>query len=460
LNYPNNFKKGFLSYIGLGELAAQGSRAILAFWLIICMTFFLFGDQNLIAPNLKNIANSFGIIDQKDIDWYIGGLIPIFFFILGGLISISMGYFSQKFSRKNLLIFSVLMGEIPCFLTGFSNSYTEFFIYRVLCGFGLGGVFPILFSIVGDYFSIRSRVTATAYISLAMGLGVGIGQLVGGILGNSDPINGWRTSFIAMSAPAFLFVLVYAIFCKEPKRGIMEDEFKDINVEELNNHLSWQDVKVILKSKTNLGVFLQGIPGCVPWGVFFVFLVDYYESTYLLSKAEASGLLTFAAIGIFLGTFLGGVIGQRLFNINHIYQPIFAMTSIFLGVFPCLYLLHADSIARSALFIPMNIFAGMIITFPLSNVRSILINANAPKNRSAAFALYNLTDDLGKGLGPALSAIILNLIPDRTMALSISILFWIPCAIFWLPIVFNFKKDEMNVRETLLKDAQRIKVTK
>jgi MFS family permease len=449
--------KNLLSFLGLAELSAQGGRAILAFWMIIGMTFFLFGDQNLIAPNLKNIASSFGITNQKEIDWYMGGLIPIFFFILGGCVSISMGYFSQKFSRKNLLLFSVLMGEIPCFLTGFSTSYTEFFIFRVLCGFGLGGVFPILFSIVGDYFSHKSRVTATAYISLAMGLGVGIGQLIGGILGQSDPLNGWRTSFIVMSVPSFFFALVYFLFCSEPKRGGMEEEFQDIDVDELNNRLSLQDIKMILKSKTNLGVFLQGIPGCVPWGVFFVFLVDYYETAYALGKAEASGLLTFAAIGIFLGTFLGGVIGQRLFNINRTYQPLFVMASILLGVIPCLYLIHAGTMAKSPLFIFVNILAGMIITFPLSNVRSILISANSPKNRSAAFALYNLTDDLGKGLGPAMSAIILTLIPERTTALSISILFWIPCALFWLPIVLYFKKDELSVRESLKQDALRIK---
>ncbi len=82
--------RNLLSYFGLGELSSQGWRVILAFWMIIGMTFFLFGDQNLIAPNLKNIAASFGITDQKEIDWYMGGLIPIFFFILGGCVSISM----------------------------------------------------------------------------------------------------------------------------------------------------------------------------------------------------------------------------------------------------------------------------------------------------------------------------------------------------------------------------------
>lgn len=454
----NSDRKTFLGYIGLGELSNQGWRVILAFWLIICMAFFLFGDQNLIAPNLKNIAASFGITNQKDIDWYMGGLIPIFFFILGGTVSVSMGYFSQKFSRKNLLLFAVLMGEIPCFLTAFAETYTEFFIYRTLCGFGLGGVFPILFSIVGDYFSSKSRANASAYISLAMGLGVGIGQLLGGILGETDPINGWRRSFIFMSAPSFLFAAAYAFFCSEPKRGSKEKELEGIELDELSHRLTLADVKEALRTKTNLALFLQGIPGCVPWGVFFVFLVDYYENFYGLGKAQATGLLTFAAVGIFIGTFSGGIIGQKLYNKNKSYQPLFCMISILAGIIPCLYLLYAGTEAvRSSSFIFINIITGILIAFTVSNIRAILICVNSPKNRSTVFSLYNLTDDLGKGLGPALSAILLAIIPERTTALSVSVLFWIPCALLWLPVVLNIKKDEENLHLIMEKEALRLR---
>jgi MFS family permease len=445
-------RKSIFSFIGLQELSEQGFRAVLSFWIIIILTFFLFGDQNLIAPNLKNIAQSFGIVDQKDIDWYLGGLIPIFFFILGGLVSVAMGYFSQTYSRKTLLIISVLLGEIPCFLTAFSTSYSEFFIYRVLCGFGLGGVFPILFSLIGDYFSVKSRVTATAYVSLAMGLGVGIGQLVGGIFGNMDPVNGWRQSFILMSAPSFLFLLVYMIVCKEPKRGRSEMALAEIPESEINHKISFAELKEVLKKKTNLSILTQGIPGCVPWGVFFVFLADYYERAYLLNKVEASGMITFAAIGIFVGTFLGGVIGQRLFNHNPTYQPVFVMSAIILGIFPCLYLLFASGISKSSVFILLNILAGIIIASPIANVRSMLISVNQPKERASVFAIYNLTDDLGKGLGPALSAILLTLIPERETALAVSILFWLPCGLLWLPAVFNFKKEETEVHKKIKLD--------
>ncbi|WP_078124098.1 MFS transporter [Leptospira alexanderi] len=453
-------KKSTLRFFGLEELANHGWNSILAFWMIMGMAFFLFADQNLIAPNLKNIGASFGLNNQKDVDWYIGGIIPILFFILGGAVSVSMGYLSQKYSRKTLILFSVFLGEIPCFLSGFATSYSEFVIYRTLTGFGLGGIFPLLFTVLGDYFSDKSRSTAAAYVSLSMGIGLGVGQLLGGVLGNADPINGWRMSFIYLSIPSFFFAVIYWIFCKEPIRGGGESEWYGIaeKFPEESFHLRWSDVRLLFRNKTNIGIFLQGIPGCVPWGVFFVFLVDYYETSYHLDKTTATMLLTYAAIGVFAGTFLGGVIGQKIYNYNKRYLPIFCMSSILIGVPPCIYLLKAENIANSGLFIVINIVTGFIISVTGPNVRATLMNVNIPKNRSSMFALYNLTDDLGKGLGPAMSAVILGLTPgDRSLGLSISVLFWIPCAFFWLIVLKNFEKDEKNVHDYLASEAEKIK---
>ena len=439
-------KLNILEKIGLGDLKKHGFRGILSFWLLLFLAFFLFGDQNLISPNLRNIASSLEITDQKDIDWKIGGVIPILFFILGGAVSLSMGGLTQIYSRKVLLIFTVLLGEIPCLLTAYSSTYFEFVFYRTLTGFGLGGMFPLLFSMVGDFFSPKSRATASGYVSLAIGLGVGVGQLLGGILGNADPINGWRTSFVYMAVPSFFFIALYAIFSKEPKRGGMDRE----NSEDALERITFNDVKLIFKSKTNLGAFLQGIPGCVPWGVFFVFLVDYYETVYKLEKNIASSYVTIAAVGVFLGIFFGGVFGQKFYNIRPRFQALFCMVTTFLGIFPCLFLLKAEAILfNTPLFLGLNLFAGFLISITGANVRAILINVNRPETRSAVFALYNLTDDLGKGLGPAISALILFLIPDRTTALSVSIWFWAPCSLFWFLIYFNYESDEKEMKQKL-----------
>ena len=444
-------KKTTLDYIGLGDLKKHGWRGILAFWMVSAIAFFLFADQNLIAPNLQNIGRSLGLNTDADVDWYLGGVIPVLFFILGGAVSLSMGYLSQRYSRKNLLLFTLVLGEGTCLLSGFATTFTEFAILRTLTGFGLGGVFPLLFSVLGDYFTSRHRAVAAGYLSLAMGLGIGVGQLVGGTLGQADPIDGWRTSFIVVAAPSFLFALVYWLFCPEPVRGGAEKELEGI-AEDLSmeaHRFTMKDLRTVLSSKTNLGIFLQGIPGTVPWGVFFTFMMDYYERHYSFAKDEAAGLVTLAAVGVFAGTFFGGIIGQWLYNRNKKLQPIFCGVTTFLGVFPSLYLLQADSIVNTPLFIVLNIGTGFLISLTGSNVRAILINTNSPRNRSAVFAVYNLTDDLGRGLGPAISALFLTMIPDRTLALSISILFWIPCSLIWIYIMANFERDEQQVHSEL-----------
>lgn len=129
-----------------------------------------------------------------------------------------------------------------------------------------------------------------------------------------------------------------------------------------------------------------------------------------------------------------------------------------IGVLPCIYLLKAENVANSGFFIAINVAAGFVISVTGPNVRATLMNVNIPKNRSSMFALYNLTDDLGKGLGPAMSAVILGLTPqDRSLGLSISVLFWIPCALFWLIVLKNFEKDEKDVHDYLTSEAEKIK---
>lgn len=44
--------------------------------------------------------------------------------------------------------------------------------------------------------------------------------------------------------------------------------------------------------------------------------------------------------------------------------------------------------------------AGIFSTATGTNVRATLMNTNAPETRGTAFAIFNLVDDLGKGLGP------------------------------------------------------------
>ena len=91
------------------------------------ISFFMFADQNLMGPNLTLIAEDFGITDMKD--QYLGGLIPLVFWILGGSVALFIGYCTDLMSRKNLFTLIVFIGEIPCLLSGFADTYAEFFYH-------------------------------------------------------------------------------------------------------------------------------------------------------------------------------------------------------------------------------------------------------------------------------------------------------------------------------------------
>ena len=66
--------------------------------LIGLISFFMFADQNLMGPNLTLIAEDFGLVDVKD--QYLGGLIPLVFWIFGGTVTLFIGYYADLMSRK------------------------------------------------------------------------------------------------------------------------------------------------------------------------------------------------------------------------------------------------------------------------------------------------------------------------------------------------------------------------
>ena len=119
----------------------------------------------------------------------------------------------------------MLFGEIPCFLTGFVETYQQFFWLRALTGIGIGAIIPITYSLLADYFPSNMRSAATGYLGLIVGLGIGGGQLLAGFTG---PEYGWKISFIIVSVPNFFFLLLYALFATEPERGKSDENVSDI----------------------------------------------------------------------------------------------------------------------------------------------------------------------------------------------------------------------------------------
>lgn len=420
-------------------------------FLVGLTTFFLFADQNLMAPNLTQIARDFGLSDLER-DQKLGGDIALVFWMLGGVVSLTVGYLTDRIPRRALFAAILFVGEIPCFLTGFARDYDDLFWLRAATGLGIGGAMPILYSLLGDWFSAKNRAKATAVLGFSMGLGIALGQLIAGFLG---PTYGWRLPFIVVSAPNFLLSILFLLTTREPVRGQSEEALAALAAEGhvAGGRFSLADYLGIFRVRSNVLVFLQGIPGTVPWGVFFVFLNDFYaqEKGY---PVEVATLIVMAIGGAaILGGLVGGLVGGRLYNRDPRLLPLFCGLSTLVGVVPTLALLNYPSqigVAEPDAGVPilLGLLTGFTVSITSANVRVILLNVNGPDARGSVFSLFNLADDLGKGFGPAVIALLIGVL-GRVMAFNVATLFWLFCGAVLIALAWSFPKDEAALQARL-----------
>jgi MFS family permease len=77
---------------------------------------------NTVAPNLTQIGKDFGFT-AKERDQRLGGEISFAFFLMGGPVSLLVGYLTDLIPRKPLFVMLILLGEVPALLTIFVKEF-------------------------------------------------------------------------------------------------------------------------------------------------------------------------------------------------------------------------------------------------------------------------------------------------------------------------------------------------
>ena len=207
-------------------------------------------------------------------------------------------------------------------------------------------------------------------------------------------------------------------------------------------------LRVLLTTPTVILVYMQGVPGCIPWGVINVYLNDFMSQQRGLTVPQATSLLVVFGMGSVLGGLVGGIWGQWLYNRDARYQPLLMGFSTGLGAAPLIWLLNAPTQAMG-IYLPLFFFTGLLVSITGANVRAVLLNVTAPEVRGVAFSVFNLMDDVGKGMGPAIiSAFLVHFGRQRTF--SYAVLPWILCGTLLCAMAFTVRLDEARVQRRLL----------
>jgi len=370
--------------------------------LLLAVAFlFVWSPQNLMAPNLTQMADFFGFTPEQR-DLYLGAYVAFATGVLSLPVSAAIGFVADLVaSRKRLYAWTCLVGGVSAILTGVSQTYAQLYFARFVCGGCMSGSVPIAFSLLGDLFDTKDRNAASAGLTAAMGAGILFGQVYAGCVGSQ---NGWRGPFYLSGALTILSSLLVLWFVKEPVRGGKEKVLQDMLASgtKYEKKLTFEDfMHAMLRNQSNALLIWFGFFTSIPWGVIFTFLNDYLSQEQSMSVPDATMLVLWFGIGCALGGILGGYLGQLTMNMDRGYLPLFMAASTFLGMFPFLALLNGPFHTAGVLPCFYALLGGCVANLPSVNMRPCIINVNAPEVRGASLNASNIAINLARGAGPS-----------------------------------------------------------
>ena len=245
--------------------------------------------------------------------------------LVGALVA---GQAGDRFGRKPVLLFSILVLTLGSLATPLTHSISGLLIVRLVTGFGLGGALPIIISITSEFSPQRLRLNIVAL----MYCGFPLGSVLGGVLAAQlIPRFGWAGIFYIGGVVPSILLPAVALIMPESISFLATNGKRD-KVEALSKRLGLQiDDLTIVQSNpharaTVRRLFAEGraIGTLLLWTTLFlsllltVFLVSWMPLvTHHAGLGIKSAVLGVAALNLggILGCFIIGWISKRFSSI-------------------------------------------------------------------------------------------------------------------------------------------------
>jgi MFS family permease len=151
------------------------------------------------------------------------------FAVLYACIGLPLGRIADRYNRRNVILFGILVWSAATAACGYASSFGELFLARIGVGLGEAALAPAAMSMIADYFPPHRRGFAIGVFLTGMAMGGGTAIMVGGALlqafatgqlvlpamiGHLAP---WRAVMVTLSLPGCLLA-VLLLTVREPAR--------------------------------------------------------------------------------------------------------------------------------------------------------------------------------------------------------------------------------------------------
>lgn len=355
-------------------------------WLVVAMlwvvAFLNYLDRILITSMRDPIVSEFSLSDAQF------GLLTAVFLWSYGIFSPFGGFIADKYSRKKVIVFSVLIWSVVTLWTGYAQSFQEMLLSRFLMGISEACYIPAGLALITDYHRGKTR-------SLATGLhmsGLYAGLALGGIGGYIATYWGWRSGFHVFGAFGVIYALVLLYTLKDRKAEVdpetaTENELKITPLSALSALFSTTSFYIMLFYFAVLGMVNWLVNGWLP-----TFLKDHFHLNLGEAGLSATGYIQ---IGSFIGVIAGGLLADRWAKKNdkgRIYMVIIGFT---LGA-PFLFLMASTNIFWIAV-IAMMVF-GLARGFNDANLMPILRQVADSRFIATGYGILNFLSTIVGGV--------------------------------------------------------------
>jgi predicted MFS family arabinose efflux permease len=342
-----------------------------------------FIDRQLVGILAQPIKAELALSDKA-----LGLLTGVAFALFYTTLGLPIARLAERRSRVGVIAISLALWSAMTALCGLARSFPLLVLARLGVGLGEAGYAPAAQSLIADLVRPERRATALSIFSLGIPIGMLIGAVAGGWLGQAL---GWRMAFLLLGAPGIVLAGVLALTLREPARGALDTPAGDDRAPTLGTvaRLLWRAPGF---AHMAAGASIASFAG---YGLTS-FAVPLLMRRYGLPLAEAAtGYGLIAGVSIGLGIAAGGWLSDG--------QPrggagrVAAAGALVAGLLFSAALTATD--ARSlALWAIMPLLGAHLYFGP---TYGLTVNSVPPRARATAIAvLLMLMNAIGLGLGP------------------------------------------------------------
>jgi len=393
---------------------------------LLAVYIFNFIDRQILAILAPAIKADLGLSDTQ-----IGALSGVAFGIFYATLGIPIARLADKYSRVNIIAICLGIWSLMTAISGLANSFVHLLIARVGVAVGEAGGTPPSHSIISDYFPPDRRSSALGVYALGIPIGILAGNFVGGWVSEAY---GWRYAFFVVGLPGVLIALLLKITVKEPPRGYSEPRKVVIEQVPFSEVLRTMWGKRSFRHIT-LGAATQAFAayGAIAWMPSF--LIRSHDMS-ITNVGIALGLIIGLCGGA--GTFLGGVIGDRLGARNikwYMWMPAICFlvsVPLSLAVFLSENLTFTLALYGIPVFL-LNVYTGPTLAMT-QNLAPLAMRA------AASALLFFIMNIIGLALGPTVVGILSDLLQTGWQMSAVESLRWalIVCNFVYLLSVLHY----------------------